>query len=231
MNSGKRGIIEEALLKEKRRAGSWGKLVKPRIKAVIAYAGKRVLDVGCADGSYVRFLRRRGYDAYGVDLLFDDAWRGEDEALFKTGDICRLPYKDNAFDTVIAFEVLEHIKDVDKALSELYRVTKKTVIISVPNCEDPQIFRLSGFTFHHWADRTHAHYFTAASLRALIEKAGFSVVKETDINPAFPGVLSMAAWHIPLFISWPISRLCDTIPFRRKFFMTILMVVNKRQDR
>ena len=44
------------------------------------------------------------------------------------------PFRDKSYDVVLACEVLEHIpwKDVDKALSELHRVSKKYVVISIP---------------------------------------------------------------------------------------------------
>ena len=43
-----------------------------------------------------------------------------------------LPYKDNSFDTVILSDVIEHIKDWEKALDEAIRVSKNKVIITVP---------------------------------------------------------------------------------------------------
>jgi ubiquinone/menaquinone biosynthesis C-methylase UbiE len=51
----------------------------------------------------------------------------------KQGNIYDLPYKNSEFDLVICTEVLEHLKEPDKALKELKRVTKKYCIISVPN--------------------------------------------------------------------------------------------------
>jgi len=48
-------------------------------------------------------------------------------------EMYRLPFKKNIFDLVLCCGVLEHLKNPDKALSELYRITKHYTILSVPN--------------------------------------------------------------------------------------------------
>lgn len=58
------------------------------------------------------------------------------------GDIYNLPYKDNSFDIVLCTEVLEHLEDPGRALEELKRVTKKYIMLTVPN--EP-FFRLANF--------------------------------------------------------------------------------------
>lgn len=49
------------------------------------------------------------------------------------GDIMRMPFDDNAFDIVLCSEVLEHLPKPEAALKELIRVTRNTLIITVPN--------------------------------------------------------------------------------------------------
>lgn len=49
------------------------------------------------------------------------------------GDICDMPFDDNSVDIVICTEVLEHLKQPEKAVGELLRVAKKCVLITVPN--------------------------------------------------------------------------------------------------
>ncbi|MHA1106763.1 MAG: class I SAM-dependent methyltransferase [Promethearchaeota archaeon] len=51
------------------------------------------------------------------------------------GDITRLPYRDDSFDFISALDVLEHIKDDIKAVSEINRIIKKggIVVITVPH--------------------------------------------------------------------------------------------------
>lgn len=70
------------------------------------------------------------------------------------GDIRKLPFKDNSFDTVCAFEVLEHIpfEDFEIALKEMKRVSCKTTIISIP-------IRNVGLEFYFYAPIIHDVYF------------------------------------------------------------------------
>lgn len=134
---------------EKQKIGTWGHLVKARKNMVLRYAGKKILDAGCSSGAYVQYLCERCYDAYGFDLLLDEKWQGKYKLRFQIADIRQIPYKDNSFDTVIAFEVLEHLDNVELALRELYRVTSDNIIISVPNCSQPKCFQKSRLAFHH----------------------------------------------------------------------------------
>mgnify|MGYP001102586781 CR=1 FL=1 len=100
---------------EKEKIGSWGHLVKSRVDAILKYGGKRVLDVGCSTGAYVHYLCDHGYDASGFDLFLDEKWQGQYKFRFQVADICHIPFKDNSFDTIFAFEVLEHLENPDLA--------------------------------------------------------------------------------------------------------------------
>lgn len=213
---------------EKQNIGSWGHLVKERINQVLNYAGKRILDVGCSNGAYVNFLRNKGYVAYGLDFLPDDKW--EDD-IFQVGDVCCLPYKNASFDTVIAFEILEHVGNINLALSELYRVCRKNIIISVPNCSQPKIFRASGLAYHHWIDRTHVQFFTEDILKDILNKNGFSIEILKYINPIIPEILFLSSWHIPVKLIRLIVRLLVKIRLREKYYMTLLIVASKNNER
>ncbi len=52
---------------------------------------------------------------------------------FTTGSIYDIQQPDNSFDVVVAFEVLEHLHEADKALAEMARVASKYVVLSVPH--------------------------------------------------------------------------------------------------
>ncbi len=213
---------------EKQNIGSWGHLVKARTDTILNYTGKRSLDVGCSSGAYVYLLRNKGYEAYGLDLLPDKKWH---DNIFKVGDICCLPYKDDSFDTVIAFEILEHVENINLALSELYRVCRKNIIISVPNCSQPEVFRESGLAYHHWIDRTHVQFFTEDTLKDILNKNGFSIEMLKYINPIIPEILFLSSWHIPVKLIRLIVRLVVKIRLREKYHMTLLIVASKNNER
>jgi len=88
---------------------------------------KRILEIGVGNKTVSNYLKQNGYNVITCD--FDKALNPEFVA-----DIRKLPFEENAFEVVIACEILEHIpwNDVDQALKELHRVTQKYVIISIP---------------------------------------------------------------------------------------------------
>ena len=201
-----------------------------RIKVVETYSGNKVLDVGCSTGSYVVYLNEKGYDAYGCDILRHKEWNGRLKTRFRIADITKLPYKDKSFDTVLAFEVLEHLGDVDIALKELHRVTRKNIIISVPNCLQPPIFKQSGLAFHHWTDRTHKQFFTDETLRKIIEGNGFKITRLKFINPVAPELLALSGWKIHNRVTFYLGRFFNKLPFRKKYYMTLLVVAGKKPN-
>ena len=97
-----------------------------------------ILDVGCGEGFTLNRLREKGIGEKleGIEYSQDAIDLGKNMypgVKITKGDIHSLPYKDNSFDLVLCTEVLEHVKDPDKALRELVRVSKKYLIVSVPN--------------------------------------------------------------------------------------------------
>ena len=88
---------------------------------------KTILEIGVGNKTVSNYLKQHEYDVTTCD--FDKKLEPDYVA-----DIRKLPFEDNSFDVAVACEILEHLpwNDVDKALKELCRITKKYVIISVP---------------------------------------------------------------------------------------------------
>lgn len=119
-----------------------------QLNEVYATHPKRVLAVGIGNKLVYNHLKEIGIKVTSVDInpnLNPDFIR----------DVRELPFLfDNLFDTVCAFEVLEHIPftDFETALLELKRVSNKYVIISIP-------IRKTGIEFNLWLPKIHDIYF------------------------------------------------------------------------
>jgi SAM-dependent methyltransferase len=125
---------------------------------------KRVLELGCG--------RVKAPGAIGVDSNFDAT------AADVIADLnCSLPFADNTFDEVRAIHVIEHLRDVMKAIGEVHRVTKSggTVYLVTPHytdhiswCDPTHRWHLSSFSFRYF-DLIHGerHWYTRLELRQL----------------------------------------------------------------
>jgi ubiquinone/menaquinone biosynthesis C-methylase UbiE len=95
-----------------------------------------VLEVGVGEGEVSARVAGSFQSAFviGVDLPSEslaEGWKGRGlRGAF--GDAQRLPFRDRSFDLVLAIEVLEHLPDPAGALSEIARVAKGDVVLSVP---------------------------------------------------------------------------------------------------
>lgn len=83
-----------------------------------------LLDIGCQDLFFYNRLKKH----YNVTL----ADCKPKNRLVKKENIGSLSFKDNSFDITLCLEVLEHTHNPVKAITELKRVTKKQLIISIP---------------------------------------------------------------------------------------------------
>lgn len=100
-------------------------------KAIGGWSGLRVLDLGCGGGFMSEALVDRGATTYGLDPAAgaiaaarrhaEETGRAID---YQVGVGEALPYDDRAFDAVVCVDVLEHVSDLDKTLSEVRRVLK-----------------------------------------------------------------------------------------------------------
>ncbi|MDP3941739.1 MAG: class I SAM-dependent methyltransferase [bacterium] len=99
---------------------------------------KSILEAGCGEGFILERLYKANIGEKLVGIDFSDraialAKKERPHLDIRKGDIYNIPFKDNSFDLVICCEVLEHLERPENALSELARVSKSYVILSVPN--------------------------------------------------------------------------------------------------
>jgi methionine biosynthesis protein MetW len=97
--------------------------------------GSSVLDVGCGDGVLGKKLLDKHCDVFGFDLDSTGVKEAKRKGIkAKVWDANqKFPYKSRSFDVVICNTVLEFIDKPDFVISEMFRLSKKSVIVSFPN--------------------------------------------------------------------------------------------------
>jgi SAM-dependent methyltransferase len=156
----------------------------------------RILDVGCGTGANLLMLSRYG-DAEGVDVSEDALAFCRERGLadVRQGAGEELPYDDNTFDLVTAFDVVEHMDDDLAGLSEMYRVLRPGghVLLFVPT-----------FMFL-WGLQdevsNHRRRYRLPELRRVLEQAGFEIERSTYANITF---------FLPILLVRKLMRLTGT---------------------
>lgn len=180
------------------------------------HAESPVLDVGCGHGEYIDALRNR--EVVGIDIL---AYK--ERSRIVRGDATNLPFRDDSFDTVLMFEVLEHLYNPVAALSEVQRVARENLLLSVPNAVDPSIFEAAGVAMHPFVDETHVNFYDEVTLRDALEQSRFTVEELIYINPIYPAVLLLQVAGIPDRWAKKIGRRFNSLPWIQEYHMTLLV--------
>ncbi|MDR2490120.1 MAG: class I SAM-dependent methyltransferase [Spirochaetaceae bacterium] len=102
-----------------------------QIYEIITAEPQSVLEVGIGPGVIKAILKNIGNCIY-ESMDIDDELKPD-----HIGSILAMPFQNNQYDVIGCFQVLEHLpyENFERALSELLRVAKKAVIISLPDAE------------------------------------------------------------------------------------------------
>ena len=131
---------------------------------------KSVLDVGCGEGTFLNMLATSwgGNVIVGVDVSLTALRYVKGQKI--RASVKELPFKDRSFDLVTCLEVLEHPgQDLFyQAIEEIKRVTRKYIIISVPNEEPLEYFLVvCPACGCHFNAVGHVRSFTSKSIKEL----------------------------------------------------------------
>ncbi|MHC4075395.1 MAG: class I SAM-dependent methyltransferase [Planctomycetota bacterium] len=173
-----------------------GKEQRGNLKANLEFLGKidllkpkdKILEIGCGIGSVVFEFSKQGYDVIGTDISRESIAYG----LKKYGDIQLevqaaevLPYDNESFDVVLRFDLFEHIAQIDKHVSEVWRVLKPGgyYLFQTPNKYCNVIYETLTKISLKWR-RAHPSLHTPRQLKKRLTEHGFNLkfVKVNIIN-------------------------------------------------
>lgn len=208
------------MIKEK---GTWGHVSNLILDLILKYAGNSVLDIGCAKGGYVEALSKKGYRIYGIDLFL----QYENTQKFILGTATDLPFKDNSFDTILLFDVLEHVEEEEKVLNELYRVCSGNIIFSVPH-EDKRELKHYYLVYWPYWDISHVRYYRLEDIVSKLGNVGFKITEIMFTDPINPLGLFLHLCGVPHRFSIFAGKHINKLPFVRKHFTKIVGVAKRK---
>jgi ubiquinone/menaquinone biosynthesis C-methylase UbiE len=188
------------------------KIINHIEKAAAHYAGGKLLDVGCGSKPYQALFRSRVDEYLGLDVPYEyrpagrhsmeDGQDGRDIDVY--GSALALPVADAAFDTVVSFQVLEHVPEPQMMFAEMSRVLKPGGYLILMA---PQMWHL------HEVPRDYFRY-TRYGLAYLAEKSGMDVVEITPLAGFWA--------RVGLKISYTIDHMSNMMEAKVPFFHYVL---------
>lgn len=165
--------------------------VLPLFEEVLAHfektlPGRDILDVGCGYGTHLAIAAARGWKSFGIEVSNHarELVGKRHQNLYLTDRVENLvPHR---FDLILMFDVIEHLTDPYKLFYELFSkgaITRETrIVITTPNagCRDA-VSDPAGWAYRH--PPSHLIYYSADSLKSLLERLHFGDVKIRGIYP------------------------------------------------
>jgi SAM-dependent methyltransferase len=190
----------------------WTRGLERRLDLLRRYVdleGKRILDIGCGVGAFVRRLGEFSDDVYGTDIDRESVRRGS-EALpnlaLAVGE--HMPFRDATFDVILLHEVLEHVDNDVETLREARRLLAAggKIVVFCPNrlypFETHGIFIGKRYVFgnvpfvNYLPDAVrnrlvpHARTYSKKRLRRVYRRAGLRASVHTFVFPGFDHVMA-----------------------------------------
>lgn len=141
---------------------------------------QEVLDVGCAMGGFLDYLRQKGFNRLsGVDMAetYVEHARIKNQYRIELGNAESLPFSDHTFDAIVMEQVLEHLVNPVRAFQEARRVLKNGGVfcIGVPDASRYSEFYF--FDFYWLLLREHIQHFDVDHLNLLAMHEGFEMLE------------------------------------------------------
>jgi len=139
---------------------------------------KRSLDIGCAAGYFVGFMKDRGWDARGIDISRECVEFARGGGLNVTrGDYLDTAF-DGPFDVITLWASIEHLHHPHLFLEKISRELAPDGRLYISTCRAGGLnfmkFFGSAWRFYNFPE--HLYYFSRSSMKRILDKNGFSIL-------------------------------------------------------
>ena len=160
------------------------KLAKWGFTKIYAKSNAKVLDIGCGGGANIANWLAKCTNGHASGIDYSKVSVVESEKLnaiaikqgkcdIVYGDVSSMPFDDEAFDCVSAFETVYFWKDLEKCFAEVHRVMKNGGTFLICNESDG-----TNSKDEKWAKKIGGmKIYNEMQLRTMLEKVGFCDIK------------------------------------------------------
>jgi len=192
-------FYQEYLPEEGPSIESWEKMMRPvfhRAANLLKQYGRegRLLDVGTGFGFFLVEMKKRGWEAAGVDISQKamDYARDVLGLTILPGPLEKADFPDNHFDAVTAFYVVEHLSHPMAFLRECYRILKPggLLLLRYPHTTPiKNLLQFFGIKNRLYDLPAHLSDFSPKMIQQCLEKIGFEKYQHLIGGYTLPGDL------------------------------------------
>lgn len=161
--------------------------------------GKKIIEFGCATGVVAKLLQGYGFDVCSTDIshyAVKLAKKNYPYIKFSVHDMHKLFPKEKNFDAAIAFDVVEHLKNPELAIKNVYKILKKggVLILSTPNDYK-----------HMYKDPTHINVKKPETWKKILQNVGYKdvIIRQITFVPYFYRIHRRLSLALPIGIGSP----------------------------
>lgn len=147
-----------------------------------------ILDLGCSAGSFLKALRSKEWELYGIDMSVESARRAQAESGAKVfvGNILDASFQPSSFDVITCFHVFEHLYKPREVLTKVFEWLKPSGIfyVMVPNIDSAGAHIFRSYWYALELPR-HVFHYSPKSLNMMAHSVGLEVVSLTTHREVF----------------------------------------------
>jgi len=150
----------------------------------------KILDVGCSSGVFLNMAKNHGWETTGIDISKDfvNYARKNFELDIRLGYLEDFSFKENSFDVVTLWDLIEHLREPVKLLNEVYRILRSEGILLIVTPDQDSLIKKATdlsykLSFRKWKtpvsvvyDLHHLYYFSKRNIIKLLRKIGFKTI-------------------------------------------------------